>query len=1071
MKTSQHRDMIVRTMALLLCMAAVAAAQNVPIVIDAYLPDARPGAPVTFGVPFARGELSTDNFADVRIIDDTGAVVPHQQAITATWDPTGREGVRWLLVDMCVDADRSYRLVRDDAKPQAALRNIATIDGDVIRITHDLYAGTVKTKGFDLFGDLTFRSEPVAHHGDGVFSTFYVEHETRGVFRSDLDPNAIVTLEETGPIRATLKADGWYTNAAGEQFCRYSIRVHFHRGRPEVRIEHTFIFTGLSAEDRIAALGMKVQRQSPTDTRWWRTYVGDDNLLSAQPVSSTSYVVQRASERDRLDFYTPTEDGKVMKHADRGGGWMAGEGGALFFVMIRDAWQQYPWAIRYDAGALDVQLWPQEAGPMDLSWDGYWSHLTERQKHYMSDTMARRMDVTVEKWMDMLRGACNATGAAKTHELWFSPLGGSHLAREAAYPTIAHADSAYMCSTLALDHVPHVSADDGRFADEEIAFRQMLTMMRQAIAANHWHGWWDWGGYHQHLNPDGMNTPRFGLWADDAGMERWHRARPKSHYQWGRFPWLQFMRTGDRDWLRYAQTFTLYSADRAHSHHDGHGRADGSEFHYDNSVVPWMGGYHKYPGGDTLWSPLQSKDDYVYAYWLTGSRRALDVLKANGERILETDDPVRFKPGFERGNDIRNAGMMLERITMLYQATWDERYRALADRIAALFLPLDTVEKVRQAEWDEVSRAYFHQASTWAYQGMWFYDRVTNDPAFRDVLMAFIDRSRDVTAGFTHSLPGGQNGSPRAMTYGYLLTGDTQYLDFARPVVDAFVERGVSRAQFSPGGKQELSGLPALLGAMTNPPQTWRDANLPLRDRGAVFTWRPFQRGTDAYFPATRAFVRDRNDEPWHFILASNGGGTFELYRPDGSVAQTVTFDTPTRNWQRIDVPTDGQRGDYALACTAIDETHPARLERLARILDCNLPVVIEIGLPGRDLGVTGRAYWFAPQPDADAPRVSVIPLDPQRYITLTDAAGNMVASTQGRVPYLNDSMQLAVPQPVRDALLGMRFSLDPADCYKFFERSRLWRFDGIHPYLAANADDYFIPDIPDSLPPLRPAQ
>jgi len=1055
---------------MLLCLTTATHGQSVPIIVDAYLPDLRSDAPVTFGVPFPKNTLATKDVSRVRIVDDNGAVTPHQQAVTATWDPSGKQGVRWLLIDMVADADRQYTLHYAGpqvAEPGAKRAPMATLTGSAIRLNTGLYRGTVRTKGFNLFASLRFRDAPITHRGRGVFSAFYVEHEKRGVFRSDLDPNATVKLEEAGPIRVTLKADGWYMNKSGGRFCRYSIRVHFFRDRPEIKIEHTFIFTGLSSKDRIAALGMKVQRTAPRSISRSYTYVGDDNLVTATPVSSASHVVQIASERDRLDFYTPLADGKAAKHANRGGGWMTCEGAARFSVAIRDAWQQYPWGLKFDAGALDVQLWPREAGPLDTTWDGYWSDLTDRQKRYMSDTMARRTDMDVDRWMAKLREA-NATGAAKTHEFWFSPAIDRQLPRKVAYPVLAHADLAWMCASQALDLQPHVSADAGLFDDEEIVLRQMLAMMQQAVRTNHWYGWWDWGAYHQSLNTEGMSFPRFGLWADDAGMDRWHRARPKSHYQWGRFPWLQYMRTGDRDWLRYAQTFTLYSADRAHSHHSGNGRDDGSEFHYDNSFVPWLGGYRKYPGGDQLWSPLQSKDDYVYAWWLTGSRRALDVLEANGRLLMAADNPVRFKPGFERGNDIRNAGMMLERVMMLYQATWDERYRALADRIAALFLPLDTPEKVVKAEFDSVNNSNFHQAATWAYQGMWFYDRIAGDPAFRKVLQLFIDRSRDVTAGFVECAAG-QNGSPRALTYGYLLTGDTLYLDLARPGWDALAGRGISPLQFNPGGKQELSGMPGLLGAMATAPKAWRDTNLPMRNRGTILTWRGYTRNNDPYHAGTRAFIREQTDGPWHFVIASNSGGTFVLHRPDGRVAATKKLDSRTLNWARFDVPSDGQTGSYAVVCTALDpHANPSRAQ-LTRIVDCALPVVIEIGLPGRDLGVYGRSYCFMADTGAEQSSVSVIPMDPKRCINFENASGSIVASTQGRVPYMHARMTINLFDVIRDQVLAMRFSLDPHIHHQRDESSRLWSFNGIHPFLAGTPEDYFIPDIPNSLPPLRP--
>ena len=186
-------------------------AQTIPLIVDSYLPDARPGAPVKCGVPFPKGHLTDPS--RVRLVDGEGRTLPHQQRVLATWDAQGRQGVRWLLVDLLADPSGAggYSLVVDD-KPQPASTEptVARLDGDVIAIDTGPLTGTVATRGgFDLFGKLLCIGEPVVHATPGAFSGFSVEHETRGVFRADLDREAQVVLEENGPIRATLKADGW----------------------------------------------------------------------------------------------------------------------------------------------------------------------------------------------------------------------------------------------------------------------------------------------------------------------------------------------------------------------------------------------------------------------------------------------------------------------------------------------------------------------------------------------------------------------------------------------------------------------------------------------------------------------------------------------------------------------------------------------------------------------------------------------------------------------------------------------------------------------------------------------
>lgn len=1060
-----------------LLLASGVRAGTVPIHVDSLLPDSRPNAPVKFGVPFPQGTLNVADVGTVRIVDGDGKVVPHQASVTATWDPAGAKGVRWLLVDMQVTAGRKYSLKfgADAPVDRVAVPDLARIDGDDIVFDSHAYAGRIARKGFDPFSRMSCLGRPVVLGKEdmaaGWFNAFYVEHETKGVFRADLDPEATVALEETGPLRATIKADGWYANEAGEKFCRYSIRMHFFRDRPDVRIEHTFIFTGLSAEDRIRAVGVKFARLKPAQIGSARLYaLGSDLLTGRQIVDGGGYfhVIQDCSERGHFDFYTRNAQGDITTHAEKGGGsvYMIGDSG--FSAAIRNAWQQYPWAMLFNGGLFDLQLWPRDVRMLDTTWDGYWSELTERQKRFMASNMHRK-EPDVDAWMNRLRKATNATGAAKTHEVWLSFFGPHFpripsgtfgitggLGREVAYPVLAYADPMWACQAEALDWLPHWPADYDRFPQEEATLSAFRVMMEDAMHANLWYGWWDWGGYHQHLGV-GRKFPRTGLWADDGGHESWHRARPKSHYQWGRLPWVQYMRTGDRKWLEYGRTFTLYSCDRAHAHHTGNGRQNGAEYHYDNSVVPWVGGYRFSPGGDQLSSNLQSKDDYVYQYWLTGDRRALDVLKASCDLIATQHEKggtqFRWKPGFERGNDIRNAGMQLERLMSAYQATWDERYLNVARDVASAFKPLTSKELVAKAELNP-PEGVFHQALCWAYQGMWFYWNVTQDQEFGVAMRAFIDRA-------LHVAPiGNGSGNNRATGYAYLLTKDPIYAAFARASWDDLASRGVSPFAFNPGYKQELSGLPGILGIIARA-ERFTEQSTPVRPRHVLgyryHSWRnnPHYQGLNAYF-------REAEDRAWSFAVLASMGGTFELYGPDGRVVARKELGKDTPKWSKFEVPADGVAGDYTLVCVEpsqaiIDANSPEYLPT-AWIVGSSLPVTLDMGDNAQAHPVIGQRLYFR-APEGGSAVVSVGGLDPKRVVRLFAADGSWEHTTRNAIPTQGGGHRMAIPSAMAGKMIGFEYVQDPDQHYEQNQsRSQFIRFDNIPRYVAANADEFFLP-------------
>lgn len=124
---------------------------------------ARVAEPVTFAVPFPKGELHSAE--QVRLLRD-GKEVPAQFRATGLWRPA--DGIRWLLVDLQTDiaanAQTTYTLEYGDgisasAKPAAAIRieesdDVYTVDtgGTVFRISR---------KVFDLFHEVRLANGPV----------------------------------------------------------------------------------------------------------------------------------------------------------------------------------------------------------------------------------------------------------------------------------------------------------------------------------------------------------------------------------------------------------------------------------------------------------------------------------------------------------------------------------------------------------------------------------------------------------------------------------------------------------------------------------------------------------------------------------------------------------------------------------------------------------------------------------------------------------------------------------------------------------------------------------------------
>ena len=1058
---------VVGRLSLAVALAGSVYGGTIDVVVDRPLPDTRPGAPVKFGVPFPERTLMPGDA--VQVADDRGTVVVSQSLVTATWDPKGERGVRWLLVDFLADAGRRYRILfGKDLLPAAPpTPAIAKLTPDRILLDTGPLKGSVPLGKGDLFSGLAAAGQPVTLPDDADrFCAFFVEHETKGLFRSDLDPEPQVTLEESGPVRATVKLDGWYANAAGERFCRYSVRAHFFRGRADVRLDHTFIFTGLSKDDRIRSMGLQLPQKPGQRIHLWGA--GDRQDDMERICTSNAKVVQDSPNHDVIELLYQPAEGPATRLAGRARGTISS---GSITAAIRDAWQQYPWGFEVKEGVLQVQLWPRGERLLDTSFDGYWWFLDERQKRSMLGAKRGAQGGTPDEWIARYRRVVNATGAAKTHEVWLSfefptlrgsrsemsaGLNGGKLMREVEHPVIACADPAWTTTTRALDFSAHTPRNDALFGDEERYLDAVLAMVEQITEAHHWYGWWDWGGYYQ--LPDYPAGPL----RDSHGLNAWHRNRPKSHYGWGQLPWVQYFRTGDRKWLRYGQTYTLYSADRAHVHHTGHGRVAGAEYHYDNSEIPWVGGYVK-PGGPEASSNLQQKDDYVYMYWLTGDRRALDVLKSWGELNKDGGSTFRWAPGMAAGNDIRNAGMQLHRLMMLYQATWDERFLKIAQGVADSFAPINSEAEVILAEGDRKDPAYkgwrFHTAGGWAFEGLWLYYNVTRDARIKQTLLAFIERSKNYDGGI-----GWGYGPVRAYTYGYELTGDTLYLDMIRGILDDVAGDWATPFCWCPGERKFTTVmLGRALGVLAGAPQEWKQKRLPTDARGRTLRFRYWPNSPGA------AWFHETHDRPWRFRLLFSHGGQWELSRPDGTIAWTSPmFEDPfDRKWIEVESPADGQTGTYVLRCVAASKWYLANRDPNyradARVLRSDLPVVVGVRADGAGVNpVSGRSFFFrATQSPALAHMAPTAPRD-----FMLASGGRVLDSTRGRLTDYVGTHALTVPAEAVGHVIELKPDRPPDRYFRSMPSMPgypcagfLW-FTGAPPFVAANAEEYFVPEV-----------
>ncbi|NQT38791.1 MAG: hypothetical protein HQ581_14950, partial [Planctomycetes bacterium] len=265
-----------------------APAGEVPLTVEEPSGVARTQWPVTSGIPFARGALLDDRAT--ALFDAAGNEIPVQTEPLARW-PDG--SVRWLLLDFQLDLaaneKKSVTLRYGSAVRRAAIEKPirvtrqpdgkVTIEPGPVRLEYD-------PKRFFPQGEAWLTAGTNGRQADrrltincGADGVILQDGEKRSYFPA-AHP-AEVTIEQSGPVRACIRVEGWHNSPSAEtgdsKMFRYVARIHAWRGQPWIRVFYTFI------NDRQDSLMTNVRK---LELRFWVRGVGglDDNLLGGQSV-------------------------------------------------------------------------------------------------------------------------------------------------------------------------------------------------------------------------------------------------------------------------------------------------------------------------------------------------------------------------------------------------------------------------------------------------------------------------------------------------------------------------------------------------------------------------------------------------------------------------------------------------------------------------------------------------------------------------------------------------------------------------------------------------------------------
>jgi hypothetical protein len=630
-----------------------------------------------------------------------GRAIPVQASTLATWDPPQPDrpsDIRWLRLDFVDDlasgGQQNYELRlgdhRDAADDLKVTQDDAAIVIDAGRLRWSI--PRVGRSPRDLLAGMVVDGRPLSD--SAAILGFYVTDESGRRYWSHADETANVVVESSGPLAAIVCARGWFINRQGRQralpgepvarpdggFCRYVTRFYLQVGIPEMRIQHTIIFTEDSDRQRYGDIGLVLPASQST------TQFGSVEQAATGPV----YLLQHA-----WDQFEVRSDAKsqVVAQGERAHGWM--RNGSIA-VTHREFWQNYPKELSVDptSGVMTVHFWPAHGRPRidappafnyDNGWRLPFAHSGPLLDFRAPESFANPevFPARMMYWYPKEALGSNALGVAKTHELLVNFAAGDETSdRAEAFQRDPHllATPVYMEQSQALR--PLTASDPARFPVIENALSRPLRWVIQTKAAYHAYGMWNWGDVNHYFE-----------WEHDKIWPAYRRLWTSTHHGYVRWPWWQYLRDGDPLLLEQARAHArhIMDVDVCHwTNADFAARGGQRDEKRVGGMCDYEGLVHWHGGNQAYQNALI--DFMLYDYYLTGNQRAWDVAMEHGYFTLT---------GAVQPNQGREAAAQANLYYDLYRATWDPKVGArLHEAVAAIMrTPFDHHHALHWAPW------------------------------------------------------------------------------------------------------------------------------------------------------------------------------------------------------------------------------------------------------------------------------------------------------------------------------------------------------------------------------------
>jgi len=702
--------------------------------------------PVASGIPLPPGAAPKN--AAFSLSSGSGGAVPAQFEITGRWWMDGSP--RWVLVNFQTDlaprGSRQYVLsLADRAAPVETPLKVtggAGGAGSVTVVTGPLKF-TVRAQGFNIIENVCYdpagafgsASKVVgAHKGGAVVRAGGKEYRASG-------GAAKLTVEERGPMRAVIRAEGSHLSTDGSRGLDYVARIHAYSEKSFVRVEYTFM--NRQGRDSRANLRLEeVSLQLPTTLATGgkakaliggaRTVHSADAPASIRQTTSDEFVLGGAASGT-------VKSGKSDRTQSTGWGALTGRG-LMAGAAVRWFWQNHPKEMAVsEGGELKVGLFK---GRYDIH-----------------------------------------QGVAKTHDVYlhFGKAGDSSrlavLRRAVDYPLVAVCPPRWYCrDTRAFGQL--TESDPSLYTPKgQDILKRMDEAMRKGLASmiSRRDGNGDMAG----------GLDEFGIWdfGDDCQPQKGVN-RTKATTYWNNnyycFPHamiLGFARTGDEGFLEHAQECARHLGDLDISHYDPRGSyGPGAP-----RICPGLQHYRSYMSGrpevHNVFNHL--KNQSLYDLWyLRGDRRAREVGLMVSDHVVTRHNIGGADPG-----QARSVAHGIFAALEGFKLTHDRKYLDAAKR--QIEIGMEYASK-KGGGYPYGQYSFMAGLMSEAYRDYYY---VTHDPKMPDAQVKLADWMIRVHGGKARGgkgLGGSTGMCTPAMVQAYAITGKQKYLDMAFEDLDVW---------------------------------------------------------------------------------------------------------------------------------------------------------------------------------------------------------------------------------------------------------------------------------------------